>query len=44
MKFALENLERQRHDKISGVRDIIHEEENENDYDAIAENDTKKGD
>ena len=27
VKFALENLEKQRHDKISGVKDIIHQDE-----------------
>lgn len=41
VKFALENLEKQRHDKISGVRDIIHEEE-EHEFNEFEDN-TAKG-
>ncbi|MBA1438585.1 MAG: flagellar motor switch protein FliM [Epsilonproteobacteria bacterium] len=35
VKFALENLEKQRHSKISGVRDMIHEDESN--YDILDE-------
>jgi flagellar motor switch protein FliM len=42
VKYALENLERQRHDKISGVRDIIHKEE-DHEYDLLEENEEDKG-
>ncbi|WP_304546482.1 flagellar motor switch protein FliM [Sulfurimonas microaerophilic] len=41
VKFALENLERQRHDKISGVRDIIHE--NEDEYESMQNDENEKG-
>lgn len=40
VKFALENLEKQRHDKISGVRDIIHEEDD--DFDLNNDETTKE--
>uniref|UniRef100_UPI0026245FEF FliM/FliN family flagellar motor switch protein n=1 Tax=Sulfurimonas sp. TaxID=2022749 RepID=UPI0026245FEF len=37
VKRALEELEKQRHEKISGVKDIIHEDDLENDEDIIDE-------
>ncbi|MFT7859886.1 MAG: flagellar motor switch protein FliM [Sulfurimonas sp.] len=42
VKFALENLERQRHDKISGVRDIIHEEGEDEFNDILEEQEKEK--